>query len=393
VNPKPIVELPAPDTASAEHSRQVAAHIAALIEDGGGSISFAEYMSAALYAPGLGYYSAGTEKFGEAGDFVTAPELSPLFGHVIARQVAPVIAATGGDVFEPGAGSGALAASVLARLMELDALPERYLMLEVSADLAARQAATLEALVPDVAGRVCWVDAIPDRFDGVVIANEVVDAIPVERFRIDGGEVMQARVVNAHDGFDWRFEKAPAVVERAVRDVEHSIGQPLPEGYASEVAPAGQRWVTEVCQAIGHGVVLLIDYGVARREYYAPDRDAGWLRCHFRHRAHSDPLILPGIQDITSWVDFTAIAEAGSAAGMGVIGYTTQAGFLLHGGLDIELAAFTELPIDEQVALSARVKQLTLPAEMGENFKCIGLGRGESTTLPALCAADMAHLL
>jgi SAM-dependent MidA family methyltransferase len=167
----------------------------------------------------------------------------------------------------------------------------------------------------------------------------------------------------------------------------------LPDGYESEVSPAGSDWVTALCRNVSEGVVLLIDYGVSRRQFYAVDRGTGWLRCHFRHRAHDDPLILPGIQDITSWVDFTAIAEAGVSAGMALIGYTSQANFLLHGGLDIELAHFANLPMEQQVSLSGQVKQLTLPAEMGENFKFMGLGRGETTTIPALCATNLAHQL
>lgn len=391
MNPKP--ELPQPDAVSAAHSRAVALHIDALIEAGGGSISFAEYMSAALYAPGLGYYTAGSEKFGRAGDFVTAPEISPLFGHVIARQVAPVIAGTGGDVLEPGAGSGALAASLLERLADLDALPERYLILDVSPELKARQLARFETVAPALAERVTWIDQLPEAFTGVVVANEVVDALPVERFRIDGGDVLQGRVTTADGRYAWRFDEAPPIVERAVRDVEASLDAPLPDGYESEVSPAGSDWVTALCRNVSEGVVLLIDYGVSRRQFYAVDRGTGWLRCHFRHRAHDDPLILPGIQDITSWVDFTAIAEAGVSAGMALIGYTSQANFLLHGGLDIELAHFANLPMEQQVSLSGQVKQLTLPAEMGENFKFLGLGRGETSTIPALCATNLAHQL
>ena len=391
MNPKP--ELPQPDAVSASHSLKVASHVDGLIEAGGGSISFAEFMSATLYAPGLGYYTAGSEKFGRAGDFITAPEVSPLFGHVIARQIAPVLAGTGGDVLEPGAGSGALAAAMLERLADLDALPERYLILDVSPELKARQLARLESAVPALAGRVTWIDRVPDAFTGVVVANEVVDALPVERFRIDGGRVLQGRVIKANGRYAWRFDAAPAIVERAVRDVEASLDASLPDGYESEVSPAGSDWVSSICRAVRDGVVLLIDYGVSRRQFYAADRGAGWLRCHFRHRAHNDPLILPGIQDITSWVDFTAVAEAGVSAGMELIGYTSQANFLLHGGLDSELARFADLPVEEQVSISGQVKQLTLPAEMGENFKVIGLGRGETTTIPALCVANLAHQL
>ena len=393
MNPKPVSDLPAPDATSAAHSRNVARHIATRIEASGGSISFAEYMSEALYAPGLGYYSAGSEKFGEAGDFVTAPEISPLFGYVIARQIAPVLQSMGGDVLEPGAGSGELAASILERLATLDALPDRFLILEVSPELKSRQAARLAELPPDISGLVEWVDGLPGDFRGVVVANEVLDALPVERFRVDAGEILQARVVNADDRFGWRFDAAPDALVDAVRLIEQSLGDPFADGFTSEVALAGRQWIEELCGALRQGLVLLFDYGLPQRAYYAIDRTTGWLRCHYRHRAHADPLVLAGIQDITAWVDFTAIAEVGNVAGMDLIGYTTQAGFLLHGGLDLELAQFTEMPVEQQVAMSSKVKQLTLPTEMGENFKCIGLGRGELTALPALHAADMAHQL
>jgi SAM-dependent MidA family methyltransferase len=282
---------------------------------------------------------------------------------------------------------------MLERLADLDALPERYLILDVSPELKARQKARIESSVPQLAERVTWIDHVPNAFTGVVVANEVVDALPVERFRIDGGDVLQGRVVKANGRYAWQFDAAPTIVERAVRDIEASLDTALPDGYESEVSPAAGDWVSSICRSVRDGVVLLIDYGVSRRQYYAADRGAGWLRCHFRHRAHNDPLILPGIQDITSWIDFTAVAEAGVSAGMGLIGYTSQGNFLLHGGLDAELASFADLPAEAQVSVSGQVKRLTLPAEMGENFKVIGLGHGETTTIPALCVANLAHQL
>lgn len=392
--PESRTDLPEPDAESAAHSEQVAAHISDVIERSGGSISFAEYMQHALYAPGLGYYSAGATKLGADGDFVTAPEISPLFGRVLARQSAFVLEQLGGgDVLEPGAGTGALAVSVLAKLDELGALPDRYLILEVSADLKERQEARIRSECPQYLDRVVWISELPGDFTGVVIANEVADAIPVERFRIHDHEVMQARVATEGGSFVWQYAAAHERLRDAVRDIEADIGQTFGNGYESEVSLGLRNWVTDLSNSVSKGVVLLVDYGVTRREYYAPERGQGWLRCHFRHHAHDNPLILPGIQDLTAWVDFSAVAEAASAAGMTIAGYVTQAHLLMGGGLEEELAEFTSLPVAKQVELSGQVKLLTLPAEMGENFKCIGLCRGDILPPPALVATDRAHLL
>ena len=282
---------------------------------------------------------------------------------------------------------------MLARLAELGALPDRYLILEVSADLADRQREKIRRDIPGLADRVRWVAGPPEGFEGVVVANEVADALPVERFRIAGKCVEQARVVAAGDGFDWQFVAAPEFLERAVRDIERSLGAELPDGYVSEVSAGLGGWIGELAACLRRGLILLVDYGVSRREYYAPDRDGGWLRCHFRHHAHNDPLILVGIQDLTAWVDFTRVAEAAVNSGLDVCGYTTQSNFLMGGGLEQELAGFTELPVQQQVELSGQVKLLTLPAEMGENFKFIGLRRGNVPDVPAFHVLDRAHLL
>jgi SAM-dependent MidA family methyltransferase len=384
--------LPEPDPAGAAHSNAVAQHVRDRIAAAGGSISFAEFMHEVLYAPSLGYYSAGASKLGAAGDFVTAPEISPLFGRIVACQAASVLEQLdGGDILEPGAGSGALAISVLTKLAELDQLPERYLILEVSADLKERQEARLRREIPQFMERVSWISQLPEKFCGVVIANEVADAIPVERFRIDGGNVMQARIGIADDSIAWCFSAAPDYLEAAVREIEADIGHQLADGYESEVSPALAGWIGDLSSSMELGLILLIDYGVTRSEYYAPDRHSGWLRCHFRHHAHNDPLILPGIQDLTAWVDFSLVAAA--ANNMKVAGYITQAHFLMNGGLEAELSDFPSLPLKQQIELSGQVKLLTLPAEMGENFKCIGLVCGDINVPPAFETTDRAHLL
>lgn len=391
--PKPESGLPTPDAASAAHCDRMSRHLQMLIDKAGDGIPFSQFMHEALYAPGLGYYSAGTRKFGAAGDFVTAPEISPLFGAVVARQLAAVIDDTGGSILEVGAGTGALAVQLLKKLAALDALPRQYLILEVSADLAARQQSLIASELSGLADRVRWIDAPPDAFRGVVVANEVADAIPVERFRIDGTSVQQARVVNSAGGFDWRFSPAPDFLEAAVRKIEDDLETALPDGYQSEVSPALTGWVADFADRLEHGMMLLVDYGVSRREFYAPDRSGGWLRCHFRHHVHDDPLVLPGIQDITGWVDFTAVAEAAVDAGLQIAGYAPQGLFLLQGGLELEFTDLAQLSVKRQAELSGQAKLLTMPGEMGENFKFIAMTRGVVEPLSAFIGTDRAHML
>lgn len=374
--------LPEPNPDSLAHSLLVARTIAEAIRAAGGAIPFGEFMQHALYAPGLGYYVAGARKFGEGGDFVTAPEVSPLFGSVIARQIAPVLAAIGdADVLEIGAGRGALAVPLLERLAELRTLPRSYQILDVSPDLVARQRERLTEALPDLVGRVRWLDGLPADFSGVVIANEVADALPVEQFRIGESGVEQGYV--SLDGEEFRAGWAPAspAVARAAEKLS------LPVGYESTLSLGLGEWVSEVVAGLSRGCFLIADYGLSRREYYAADRSGGWLRCHFRHRVHDNPLVLPGIQDLSAWVDFSAVAEAGRSAGAEVAGYLPQAQFLLHGGLDDEFAAASPPSERERLELAGQVKRLTMPTEMGETFKCLALMRGE---LPRPAAFDRA---
>jgi SAM-dependent MidA family methyltransferase len=386
--------LPQPDEISAAHSQRCAAYIHARIRDAGGSISFAEFMHYALYAPGLGYYSAGTRKFGDAGDFVTAPEISPLFGRVVARQCAGVLQnIPGGAVLEFGAGSGRLALDVLRTLDELDMLPDKYNILEVSADLRERQRCLLHEELPGLADRVGWLERMPDTHRGVVLANELLDALPVERFMRRKDGVYQLRVGEEAGEFVFVDEPAPDVLAKAVAEIEKDIGEQLPDNYISEVSLAAPAWLHDVAQMLELGMILLFDYGVNRREYYAADRNEGWLRCHFRHRAHSDPLILPGIQDLTAWVDFSAIAAAAASSGLDILGYVSQSQFLLAGDIEAELHDFAEMPLESQLQTAAQIKMLTLPGEMGENVKCIGLARGDIRGPRAFDSADRTHTL
>lgn len=386
--------LPKPDALSAAHSERVADFIRARIIDAGGSVSFAEYMQHSLYAAGLGYYVAGSIKFGAEGDFVTAPEVSSIFGHVLARQCAEVLSELGGgSILEYGAGSGKLARDVLKTLERLDALPERYEILEVSGDLQQRQAEYLRAELSGLMSRVSWIQAPPENHTGVIIANEVLDALPVERFMRTATGVEQLRVVTQGKAFGLVQSPATEKLSKVVLAIEEELGEDLPAGYVSEISLGLPGWISTVADSLERGLVFLFDYGVTRREYYAHERSGGWLRCYFRHHVHDDPLILTGIQDLTAWVDFNTVAEAAVNAGLDVAGYSAQAQFLLGGGLDVEMREFVSLPLIAQLELSGQIKTLTLPAEMGEHFKCMALRRGDITAPSAFNLADRTHTL
>ena len=386
--------LPEPDQASIDHSAAVTSFIAAAINQSGGTIPFGEFMQHALYAPGLGYYVAGNTRFGAGGDFVTAPEVSPLFGRIIARQIVPLIEQVqDATVLELGAGSGALAIDLLSSLASSACLPAEYLILEVSPDLAARQKQSIAAALPELADRVRWVAQVPSDFRGVIVANEVADALPVERFRFGDDGLEQAFVTHSDGRFAWVWRPALPVVADAVNALNLSFPEDIPMGYESTISPGLGAWVAELLGGLQQGWMLLFDYGLSRREYYAPDRSGGWLRCHFRHRVHNNPLVLPGIQDLSAWVDFTTAAEAGADAGAVLAGYLTQGQFLIQGGLDSEIAAASRLSDREQLALASQAKQLVMPDEMGEHFKCIAWTRGEVAPPTAFAAMDRSGSL
>ncbi|MEJ2383476.1 MAG: SAM-dependent methyltransferase [Xanthomonadales bacterium] len=339
-----------------------------------GEISFARFMEMALYEPGLGYYSAGLHKLGAAGDFVTAPELGDVFGACLARQAREVASGTGDwDILEIGAGSGRLAATVLRELDAAD-LPRRYAILERSADLRAVQRKTLADAVPDRFERVTWLDRPPtESWRGLVLANEVLDALAVERFEIRDGDVRQLCVRATDDGFRWSTRAAPAALEAQVRHLEADIGAPFADGYRSEIQLHLPAWLDSVTERLEQGLALFIDYGYPRREYYRAERRDGTLMCHYRHRAHDDVFFWPGLQDLTAWVDFTALAEAADRCGLDVDGYTSQAMFLAGCGLE---SVLENRMTANGAALAAEVRQLTLPGLMGERFQVMGLGRG-----------------
>ncbi|HEU5137719.1 MAG TPA: SAM-dependent methyltransferase [Steroidobacteraceae bacterium] len=388
-SPASITTLPLLTADELAHSRRVVEHIRAFMQQHGGVIGFDAWMRLALYAPGLGYYSAGATKLGSNGDFVTAPEIGSLFSRCLARQCADVLRVTGGEILELGAGSGRMAADVLTELAAIDTLPERYSILEVSADLAGRQRARIAELPRELAARVQWLDRWPERvMRGVVLANEVLDAMPVERFilrsRPGGIDVRALGVGLTQDGFEWRETSPSPELMHAVADIVEALPLPLPDGYVSEVCLAFQPWMASLAAQLDAGVALLIDYGLPRAHLYHPDRATGTLRCHFRHRAHDNPFVNVGLQDITAWVDFTKVAEAADSAGLEVLGFASQAAFLIGAGIESLLAAGMQQAGDDtrlQAKLAGEARRLLLPGEMGEIFKVIALGRGYESPL------------
>jgi SAM-dependent MidA family methyltransferase len=380
--------LPEPSPDASASSSRLLDHIAKEIERAGGWLPFDRYMALALYTPGLGYYSGGARKFGAAGDFVTAPELSPLFAQCLAAQVTQIMAASAPRLLEAGAGSGILAADLLAELERMGTLPERYDILELSGELRARQQETIRARVPHLAARVAWLDALPDTFSGALIANELLDALPVHlvAWRKDG--IFERGVRRAADG-QLAWEERPAT--GALLAVSQGLTFVRPP-YVSEIALAARAWVAEWGRILQKGALLLIDYGFPRHELYHPQRADGTLMCHYRHHAHGDPFWLPGLNDITAHVDFTAMAEAGHEAGLDVLGYTSQAQFLLNCGL----APLLEAQQDDgarYAALASGAQKLISPAEMGELFKVLALGKGIDEALLGFARGDRMHSL
>ncbi|MBK1691332.1 class I SAM-dependent methyltransferase [Ectothiorhodospira mobilis] len=388
--------LPEPDPEALKVSRRLARQIQEESNAGGGWLSFRRYMELALYAPGLGYYAAGSHKLGRGGDFVTAPEISPVFGQCLARQCAQVLRALdGGSILEFGAGSGRLAVDMLRALDDLGTLPQAYAILEPSPDLRQRQEAAVAELPPDLRARVHWRDTLPDpgSFRGVMLGNEVLDAMPVEVFRWDGAQVQERGVCMGERGLEWAERPAGEALAERVAALRAELGDTWPPDYLSEWNPGLGPWVRALGESLEQGVVLLLDYGYPRAEYYSPERHRGTLIAHYRHRALEDPLAWPGLMDITANVDFTAVAEAGRAAGLALLGYTSQAWFLMGAGLESVLAARASEDPGEQVALAAQVRMLTLPSEMGERFQVMALGRGMSVPLDGFTGRDLSRRL
>jgi SAM-dependent MidA family methyltransferase len=384
------MKLPLPEAAERALSDQLLAHIRGEIASTG-PMPFSRYMERCLYAPGLGYYSAGKTKFGEAGDFITAPELGDLFARCVVRTVQPVLEALGPEAsfLELGGGSGSFAEAALLALSAAGSLPARYLILEPSADLRERQRDRLSTSLPgDVFARVDWLDRPPEEdWRGVLFANEVIDALPTTRFTLRGGEVYEEHVILDGAGNLTRSDRpADALVSAAVRHVERDTGREFSDGYRSEVLPQLPFWIQAVAGSLTAGVMLFVDYGYVRQEFYLPERSDGTLMAHYRHRAHGDAYILPGLQDLTASVDFTALAEAGNSAGFRVAAYVPQAQFLIASGLQELFEDDFCNAADEatRMTLARQVKRLTLPDEMGERFQAMLFARGlDVVPLPA----------
>jgi SAM-dependent MidA family methyltransferase len=373
-------------------AQAVSAALARLIEReiaaGGGWLSFARYMELALYAPGLGYYMAGARKLGPDGDFVTAPEISPLFGRALARQIAPLVRAELPELLEIGAGSGALAADLLLELERLDCLPARYLILELSADLRSRSRDTIAARAPRHMNRVSWLNALPPAFTGVVIGNEVLDAMPVNVYSREGESLAELGVEAVQGAFRWAGRPlAPS--ERASLDADCFPAS----SYRTEIQSAARAFIGTLGATLERGAAFFFDYGFPRHEYYHPQRASGTLMCHYRHRAHDDPFFLPGLQDITCHIDFSAMARAGRAAGLDLLGYASQAQFLVNCGITDLLGETPAEDVAAYAPLAAAVQRLLSPAEMGELFKVIAFGRKVVLPLPGFSSGDRSRTL
>lgn len=387
-------DWPVPDHDAREHSARLIDTIRQEIESSGGTISFERYMDLALYAPGLGYYTAGARKFGSAGDFITSPEVSPLFARCLARQCEEVFEELGGgDILEPGAGSGVMAADILAELETRHSLPGRYLILETSAELRDRQQRTLRERVPHLLERVTWLDAAPESFRGVLIANEVLDALPVARFRVEEHGYSEQHVGWTGSHFITRWRSADERFTDELREATILLPANLHAPYVSERCRRLPAFIGMLAESMQAGLMLFIDYGYPRREYYLPERREGTLMCHYRHRAHSNPYVYPGLQDITAFVDFTAVVEAGVAAGLELHGYTSQAQFLLGSGLYDVLPEFNPGDTVRSLMVSQEVQKLTMPGEMGDRFKVMGLSRGVEKLVKGFSLKDLSSAL
>jgi len=364
------MSLPSADAIA--HSERLIKTIVESISQAGGAIPFVEFMQRALYTPALGYYSAGSQKLGKEGDFITAPEISPLFSYCLANQCQQILQALELPIIlEFGAGSGIMAADILAKLEELNCLPVQYLILEVSAELQQRQRLTLQNKVPHLLPRVQWLTQLPtERIQAVVLANEVLDAMPVHRFRIDKHGISEFYVAWDGEKFIWQIQPTKNQGLYAAIEKYQLI---LPENYTSEINLALPAWIYSVSNVLEKGAMLLIDYGFPRHEYYHPQRHQGTLMCHYRHRAHDNPLILIGLQDITAHIDFTAIAESTNQSDLEIAGYTNQANFLLACGLMDLLAGCDSRNNKVYLQLTQQIKKLILPHEMGEFFKTMAL--------------------
>jgi SAM-dependent MidA family methyltransferase len=415
--------LPSLSPDEERHSRAAEALIRERLVAAGGWLSFEQFMELALYAPGFGYYSAGSVKIGAGGDFVTAPEVSDLFSRCVARQCADVLAETGGEILELGAGTGRMAATILQSLAAFGVLPDRYAILEVGADLADRQRTRIQQLPAELRDRVVWLDRLPETpIRGVLLANEVLDALPFKRFVVHGGSLRELGVGLEGDSFVWREKpssspadasashsrapaqtsspadasapqhRAPDALVAAGNALIAGLPSPLPDGYTSEICLRLEPWIASVTQCLEQGMLLLFDYGLPRAHYYHPQRTDGTLRCYFKQRAHDDPFTNIAVQDITAWVDFTRVGEAALNADLEVAGFATQAAFLLGTGIEALTAEHTD-DVAHHARLAGEARRLLLPGEMGESFKVMALCRNLQQPLRGFAHQDLRRSL
>ncbi len=385
------MSLPAPLPEALAHSEKLRAHLQERIRHGDNWLPFADFMADLLYAPALGYYTAGARKFGSAGDFVTAPEMTPLFGRALARQIAEIMSVSAPNILEVGAGSGRLAADLLAALADSNQVPEHYFILDVSADLRERQRETLAAAVPGLLERVVWLDRLPEQFTGCVVANELLDAMPAHIVAWRETGILERGVsLNAAGQFIWSEQPARSSLLTAAEEI--GVQCQLPPGYESEISLANRAWAAEWGHRLQRGALLLLDYGFPRREYYHAQRGRGTLMCHYRHQAHPDPFYLPGLQDVTVHVDFTAIIAAAHGQGLDLLGYTSQGQFLLNCGILDLLGEMTPGAVD-YIRATAAINKLVMPHEMGELFKVIAIGRDLDIELTGFSQGDQNHRL
>lgn len=389
---KPTLPEPSPEAKahSAQLTERIRKHLKRHQE-----MSFADYMNLALYTPNLGYYSGALPKIGRQGDFITAPEISPIFSRCLARQALQVLQQLEQrNIVEFGAGRGVMARDILLELQN-EAL-KNYYIIELSADLRATQQQTLSTLPEDLFKKVIWLDELPRKpIEAVVLANEVLDAMPVERIKLEADNALIAQVTFNENKqvFEWLYVPITETsMQKFANSVLQNIGKPTQQGYKTEINLNIRPWIKSLSEFLSKGLVLLVDYGYNRTEYYQPARSMGTLRCHYQHLAHSNPFFYPGLQDITAHVDFTEVAESGFDAGFKIAGYTTQAHFLMGSGL-LEMSFDADAPVTEQIKIAQQIKTLTLPNEMGENFKVIALTKQLDLSLMGFQLRDLRHQL
>tara|TARA_B100001540_G_scaffold161917_1_gene143274 strand:+ start:1484 stop:2662 length:1179 start_codon:yes stop_codon:yes gene_type:complete len=384
--------LPIPDPTSQSHSRMLSAYIKDMIEKSGGSIGFDQYMNSVLYQPDLGYYSSNIQKFGFTGDFITAPIVSPLFSKCLAYQCSQVLnEIKDSAILEIGAGNGVMAKDLLLELQERDSLPNKYYIFEVSLSLEKAQKKLLKKFLPEYIDNIIWLNTLSKKkFNGLVLANEVLDSLPVKRFKKELNIFKEMKVTFSENRFHWINEIADSNLAEDLKKLESNLPSPFPNDYYSEINIQLKEWINKIQLTIEQGVILFIDYGYSTLDYYHPSRSDGNLLCHYQHHVHNNPFFYPGLQDITTSVNFTAVAQHAEEIGLDVKGYTNQAYFLLGCGIDDLVADDNFSDIQSQIKISQQLKKLIMPEEMGERFKVIALTKKYDKEL--LCFSKMNQI-